>query len=531
MASSTTMTPLALSLLGVEPERRRRRSIHAEGDAIPDIIQNLPEFRPVRISRRPTSYFNSFQTLCSPSEDAPPSYNVATHQQATQRRHLEGREILPKYTCSAAAEGKVLLQLESMNPLHGIGESEWREVYMVLQGTMLSFHRSKDNGPGKLLRKYTLQHAEVGLAVDTQHTVLVPQSRLAHLVPSAARRKAWTKDPDMFKPVRQHILRLRAETDQVIIADPSEERIHSLMHAIGAGIDVACAIDERSIPRQCTIPRRRRRRANLSSDLSDPILLAEQERILREMYPSLAGETEQARHEAERTGTAGSDDGPNDSTSTPARDEDELDLAAIREDGGSSLNRPGMIRQTTTTSVTSTYSPDMMFATAPSNFGATGKWQPQHPRTQQQTERYVRRCMPVLLADAVRASDIIVINGRRVKINWRMELLEEWQLLPPSYRSHSFDEPATGLERTRSTSQNSASGSANQSSEQTARSVNGSETEDQITPAVGLPMLDLSKVPTITSPDKGTISALPTPKIRDERSSSPDHAHGVIFCF
>ena len=535
-----TMTPIALSLLGVDPPRRRRRTEQQqeEDGLVPESPQTVPELRPTRTSRRATSYYNSFQTMCSSTNEDPPTYSAARqHRRPRRREPGAGKEALPSYSCTVNDEAKVLLQLESINPLHGVSESDWRKVYVVVHGTLLSFHRVKDNGPGKLLRSYTLQHAEVGLAPDTQHTVLIPQTRLAHLVPSAARRKAWTRDPDLFRPVRQHILRLRVETDQILLADSSEERIHSLIHQLGAGIDISHAIDERSIPRQCTVPRRRRRvRSGHARDLSDPSLLAEQERILRDMYPGFAEQTAASRPGLERTVTSTTIDGATEPAQTSARDEDELDLAVIREDFTSGP-LPSRFEDSDNQSPTSTqvdnsdtaYSPEMMYATASTNFSMEGKWEPQHTRTQQQIQRYIKRCMPVLLAESVRASDVFICGGKRVKINWRMELLEEWELQPPSYKSHGF-ETGVGLRRTRSCSEHSASESATQDNPQTSRSVLGTEGEDQITRAEdGLANLELSKITSLTTTDKDTPQETVVPKVEPNRRS--EAVHGVVFCF
>lgn len=523
------MTPLALSLLGVETQARRRQAERRRESVEQPASHHLPETRTTRSSRRATSHYSHFQTVCSPANDEPPSYASATQQRPIARREKDvGRELLPKYGCTVSAEAKLLLQLESISPLNGASESEWREVYMVLRGTLLSFHRPKDSGPGRLLRSYTLQHAEVGLAPDASHTVLVPQTKLAHLVPSSARRKAWQKDPDMFKPVRQHILRIRAETDQILLAEASEERIHSLIHGISAGIDISHSIDERSIPRQCTVPRRRRRhRTHQTGDLTDPVLLAEQERILREMYPAFAERAEQDRPGLARTVTDTSEDAPGDTAQTPAREEDEIDLSAIREDFGppsSPTGPPSGPRHRATLSVNAAYNTGMMYATSSANFNTDGKWQPPNSRTPQQIQRYVRRCLPVLLAESVRASDIVICHGRRVKINWRMELLEEWELQPPSYKSHGFESAGLGLQRTRSCSQNSTSESATQDPPHAAGSVLGGDSEDQITPAEeGLATLDLSKIASIGAMDKATP--------REHRQPAAPEIHGVVFCF
>ena len=113
-----------------------------------------------------------------------------------------------------------------------------------------------------------------------------------------------------------------------------------------------------------------------------------------------------------------------------------------------------------------TYSAEMMHETSPENFNAAGKWKPPHTRTEHQVQRYVKRCMPTLPAEAVRASDVLICNGKRFKINWRMELLEGWELQPPSYRSHGFTKAAE-VEPAQSIAAASLSGSAAQTNAQT----------------------------------------------------------------
>lgn len=48
-------------------------------------------------------------------------------------------------------------------------------------------------------------------------------------------------------------MRLRVETDQILLAHKSEDKILEMVHEIGAGIDLAPAIDERNISKQCTV--------------------------------------------------------------------------------------------------------------------------------------------------------------------------------------------------------------------------------------------------------------------------------------
>lgn len=504
------------------------------------MVQDLPEMRASRTSRRPTSSFNHFQTQCSPSNDSPPAYAIAARHRLSSKRHAEvGREKLPDYSCTVNAESKVLLLVESLNPLNpstSVSDGEWKEVYMTLRGTLLSFYRLRDGGPGKMIRSYTLQHAEVGMAPDAQHTVLVPQTRFAHVIPTATRRKAWQKDPNLFRPERQTLFRLRVETDQIVLAHSSEDRINEFVHAISAAIDISHVIDERSIPRQCTVPRRRRRQqARLDGDLSDPALLAEQERIMQRMYPTFAVQAAATRLELHRTPT---DESPTGPAQTASRDEDDLDLATMREDfatpnapapvqDNSVSSRPAVSRQMTDSSVDSVLSTDMMYATSRANFNADGKWQPPHTRSAAHIQRYARRCMPVLLTEAVRASDIIVCNGKRLKINWRMELLEEWELSPPSYKAHNFTS-TTGLER--STSQSSQTPSATNSTPQSSRSMMGAGTDQIERIESGLANLELTISKVTATPDKGSSRPQLGVKMPETRHQGAE-VHGVVICF
>ena len=429
-----TMTSLAVSIMGLNGTVQTSTQVAGQQPQ----PTGLPSTRP---PKRAQSYFNSFQTTCNPAQDDPPTYATATRQRPAARRDLHaGRESLPKYSCSVSAGATMLVNMESVSPLHNVSQSEWRDVFVEVRGTLLNFHRVKDGRPYRLLRSYTLQHAEVGLAPDAYHTVLAPNSKLAHLIPSAARQKAFRKDPQLFRAEEQFIMRLRVETDQILLAHKSEDKILEMLHAIGAGIDLAPAIDERSISKQCTVPRRRRRPATQAvTDINSAAVIAEQERILQQMYPSLARDASEQNENA--TQVLSSNPG------TPTREEDEIDLSAVREDfsdlaptstNSSSISRPAYSRTTTASSTSSDHQRQMVYQTAPTNFDAEGKWAPPHLRTSAQVRRYVRRCAPLLTLDAARASDIVICNGKRMRINWREERLEHWHLQPPTYAAHDF---------------------------------------------------------------------------------------------
>lgn len=440
------LNSMAVSILGLDQSSSQQPVQHTARSA------SVADMATARITRKAQSYFNNFQTSCTPAHDDPPSYATAARQKPVARRDVDiGKEALPGYSCSVSASVRMLVNMESVSPMHGIAQSEWRDVFVEVRGTMLNFNRVKDNKPGRLLRSYTLQHAEIGLAPDAFHTVLTPNSKLAHLIPNAAKNKAYKKDPQLFRAEEQFIMRLRLETDQLLLAHKSEDTILEMVHDIGAGIDLAPALDERSISKQCTVPRRRRRpNPPPQNDITDASVIAEQERILQRMYPSFAEHAGAAESNTTTSEPAESTTQP-PTTTTPAREEEELDLTAIREDFSetnvltptsshtsttATTTRPSYSRTTTASTVATS---NTIYETAPTNFGPEGKWQPPHLRTAAQIRRYVRRCAPLLTSDAVRASDIVICNGRRMRINWPAERLEDWRLQPPSYSAHAFD--------------------------------------------------------------------------------------------
>lgn len=381
------------------------------------------------------------------------------------------------------------MMLESVSPFLAPAVLEWKEVYIVLQGTQLSIHKCKSchvgretiQVAGKLMRSYTLQHAEVGLAPDATHNALIPQTRLAHLIPSVARRRAFEKDPNLFRVVKRHALRLRLETDQFVLAQQVEDVAITWVNRISAGIDIAPPIEERSIPRQVTVPRRRRRQRPqvTTTDLNDTRLIEEQERILREMYPSLARGSQETTNAQASPEPPASRDGAQDSlpsltiTTSQGQDQEaeDIDLSDLAEDVPSSpsspnpsslsaSHRPTASRHVSSSTFVSVSALDT-FQTSPLNFALSGKWAPPHTRTSAQQLRYVRRCMPLLFYDSPRASGVMFHAGKLVRPNFKTDTLDEWHLQPPSYEAHDFPEETTSALSRSPTNASSLSGRTN----------------------------------------------------------------------
>lgn len=346
------------------------------------------------------------------------------------------------------------MRIERVSPFQFLPKQQWRAVYVIVRGTQMSIHKIKTShfgtetlvGAGKLIRRYTLQHAEVGLAQDVSEDILMPTSRLSSLIPTVARRRAFQKDSDLFRCDKLFSIRLRLETDQLLLAVCSEEASFNWVSSVCSGIDIAYPIDERSMPRQCTVPRRRRRQqrpVEAVENLDDQRLIREQERILREMYPTLARSMEDNSNALQQVETVDFAQNAADLNLTATNNDQEnedIDLSTLAEDFAgleASVTRPATSRQTTASTVATGMS-SFGGIVNPSNFNAEGKWAPPHLRSAGSQFRYARRCMPVLLFDTPRASNIVMCYGRRLRINYRMDMLEEWELSPPTYDAHNF---------------------------------------------------------------------------------------------
>jgi len=106
----------------------------------------------------------------------------------------EGSEELPKYWCSVYCEGVFEKKMEIENTTKRAEDRRWHSSYVVLQGTALNIYDIKkdwgwgrnkggpaispDNPPwikrGKLERSYSLQYADVGIALDYQKYESLP---------------------------------------------------------------------------------------------------------------------------------------------------------------------------------------------------------------------------------------------------------------------------------------------------------------------------------------------------------------------
>lgn len=395
-------------------------------------------------------YHNTFHTHNPPPPDTmPPTYAVANSSQTLERLSTRARaekaalkDAPPSYTCTVELAGILALRQELCSPFQVAGHREWNDAYLVLQGTQLSIFQVKQPSllskkrtlkAGRLLKSYSLQHAEVGVAGDFKKTGLIPRSPFAHLVPASARHKLFETDPHLFEPIREHVIRLRLETEQFLLCASSQKEMLDWVEGFCAAIDISAPLEDRSEPRYRSLPRRSRRQRmidgtriganleNLSSVEAGRRIIAEQERIIRELYPHLAESA--LEQEDEPTGNHAAN--PSADPETDDLDpEDARFPGAMRtssRDGG--LTRVDSQDRPLSSSTGSSFDP---------------KNAPPYQHTSSQALRYRRRCAPILLAASPRVSDVVFCNGKRMRINVKEHTLMPYTSHPPRYDAHRF---------------------------------------------------------------------------------------------
>lgn len=394
-------------------------------------------------------YHNTFHTHAQLPQGQPPSYARATDPKTLRYLHERARTeaevackttLPPAYSCTVELNGALGLKQELSSPFSVAGNRDWYEAYVVLRGTQLHIHRAKTPGilsknrsptAGKLLRSYTLQHAEVGIASDFKRTALVPKSPFAHLVPASARAKLYETDPHLFEPVREHVIRLRLETEQFLLCASTAESMLLWLESLCAALDISTPIEDRSEPRYRSLPRRNRRQRlldsaqlglgdsnieNLSSLEAGRRIIAQQEQIIRQLYPHLAASREPGNANPTSAPVAAEleidDFDPEDVRFPTSRSAARLSASQDEEGEGSERRE---------------------------SEGSEDRKNAERLRpTPAQSLRYRRRCAPVLLASSPRVSDVVFCEGKRMRISVKERNLIDYVSHPPRYDAHSF---------------------------------------------------------------------------------------------
>ena len=422
----------------------------------------------------------------------------------------EATDTLPPYSCSVFMQGSLAVKQELSSPFTVAYDRRWRNMHATLRGTQLLFHRSK-TGPlfgktydtpqaGRLLKRYSLQHAEVGIAQDFKKTDPIPKSAFAKMVPAASRTKLYETDPHLFDPPREFTIRVRAEAEQFLMCVGSLEELLDWIEALCAAVDISMPLDERSDPRYRTLPRRNRRGQQNShrgdnsngggggvnaltlrfdesgNPEANQRLVEEQERILQSLYRRTIGDASRGNNEEDgprRANSPSRDDGDGDGDGDGNGDPDAEDLEhpemfltvpgnsqPVSRSGspinGASSSR-SRLRQTRSATGLSSLSGrngnadgnslasgsveerDVYDVTrGAGSIGRSNNGKPRSSRQIADPTRMRRRFAPNLHASSPRASDVVFIDGKRWKVIPETQTLHTWQSKPPRYNDHGF---------------------------------------------------------------------------------------------
>jgi hypothetical protein len=459
-------------------------------------------------------YHNTFHTHAT--DQPPPCYQIAKSASFRELCSVdESDSIPPEYTCSVYAEGPVGLRCEKISPFLVAPDERWYSMYAVLRGTRLDIHRVKSDvfpayqhspRPGRLLKSYTMQHAEVGIAVDACPAEASPRYTFVKILPSRAKEKLWRRNPILFY-LREWMIRLRVEGEQFLLGFESQNTMLNWIEDICSAIDISPPLEDRSEPRYRSLPRRTRRQRQLEASANGhqeeavetiddfgARLVAQQDRLLRTMYPNLAsGCLDEARENdsgARRDASFGLD---LEQITSQDPDSDDLDPADATEAQFLS-NVNTRVEGACGSQTDVTVSSGSLDSAANSKSSAR-----QRPLSSTAVARYRRRCAPILHKSSPRASDIIIHKGRRMRIDAVRERLLPFELLTPRYGRGSSKHIELVVRRTEEAEGNNDAarpvsrastiegGDARTENEQDAASVHSTDLSDAITPTVSSP--------------------------------------------
>ena len=443
-------------------------------------------------TRRITGYHNA------PDDTSPPDYGVddlhhTASAPAVFLSPVQRTESPPDYSCSVAAECVTGMKIEKTTPFAPVDHPFWAEVYIILRGTLLEVRHVKSTGllgpsrknnrgqeaPGRLIRSYTLQHGEAGLASDHKKIELVPKS-LAQLLGPRALRQLQQSDPSQFEIVHNYVLRLRLEGEQVLIRFKTSDERAQWLHHFCAAIDIAHPLEDRTEPKYHTLPRRRRRNAThgthsgRNAGVTTRPIMEEQQRIIQEQFPHLASNPpqspnptqdgiQQSPEAEENENTNDEDNDQENDNENETRDADATDNQPAPEPDvdpeAEDLDTSFMLRSDSTThrrepfphqnnaNIPSENDPtynsflnSLSFAfESPDSVGAlpsssSQKWISNIIVDPSREARYRRRCMPMLVYNSRYASNVVIRGGKRMLIDWERKAFVSCPGLPPPYK-------------------------------------------------------------------------------------------------
>ncbi|SPO02874.1 uncharacterized protein DNG_05552 [Cephalotrichum gorgonifer] len=395
MEPPSTLPDYASSPSPTGPPPRRRRLSMDDDIRYHQIVTT--------VNRRPSQHPPANDPNGQGKDEPPPPF-PAGEAPAVE----EGSEELPGYSCSVHCEGVFTKKMEIEHTTKRSEDRRWHACYVVLHGTALNVHYVKKDwglgkskgGPGispdrppwikkgKLDKAYSLQYADVGIALDYQK--------------------------------RRHVIRVRAEADQFLLSCVELSTFLEWLEALFSAIDVAAPIDERDFPRDQSIPRIQRIQwiRGEPSDLSPPPLEDVDGDGTGAALPSGSsphvtrmGEEEVLPIEYEDEDEAENDD--DGSSYLPA---------ASTSGNGDHLTGPSR-EPVGRLSTTSYHNDEIDYL--------SGKWAPAHHWGPIHDMHYAKLCYSVLLFRSPRKSNYIVTRGKKWFVDWMTGRMV--RVLPPEY--------------------------------------------------------------------------------------------------
>jgi hypothetical protein len=241
---------------------------------------------------------------------------------------------------------------------------------------------------------------------------------------------------------KRFVIRIRAETDQFLIACNQIETFVLWLQSLFAAIDLAAPLDDRDLPRDLSIPRPRRRRADRATDRTASELREQQELLARD-YPNLA------------TASTSSSSLVSDLDDTESVDVQLVTPALLNVNirppspapSPEPRTRPSLLSAASRSRLFQQHGPAVPYGsrsnsrvnsrsnsgassfTTPSNPSLTeaGKWRPVHQWTPFYDMLYAKRCMAILTSRSPRKSNLVIVKGKRWVVDWSTGRLKAWR--------------------------------------------------------------------------------------------------------
>lgn len=212
---------------------------------------------------------------------SPPPYSFAHQNGASTRFPIYEQPetyVLPSYSPTIYKITLVLRKVEFVSPYEASGNRTWRNLIMELNSTQVNFYtmdglpildRAKNFNSKKNYRINEIEHSFI---VNTLYNEPLKYLTPENLVKSYSLQHAKLGIPIDYKK-RKYCLRLRMETEQMIVQFPSLVEMIDWSNFLSTGINVSLDLDTREAPKDRTVPRRRRRRNNRHRSYSDSELM------------------------------------------------------------------------------------------------------------------------------------------------------------------------------------------------------------------------------------------------------------------